>query len=52
MASAFIAHCLEEEDKALHAAQDEDLGYWQKLVAVEFEAMFGPAENNRELQYE
>jgi hypothetical protein len=49
IASTFIARRLADEDKALCATQDEDLGYWQKQVAIEFEAMFGPAENNREL---
>jgi hypothetical protein len=52
MASIFVACHLAEEDKAIGAAQDEDLGYWQKQAAVEFEAMFGPAENDGELQYE
>jgi hypothetical protein len=45
MASTFVAHHLKDEDKAIHAAQDEDLGYWQKQAAMEFDAMFGPAEN-------
>jgi hypothetical protein len=52
MASSFVARCLAKEDEALRAAQDEDLGYWQRQAAGEFEAMFGPAENNGELQYE
>jgi hypothetical protein len=52
MASTFVTHRLAEEDKAIHAAQDEDLGYWQKQAALEFEATFGPAENDGELQYE
>jgi hypothetical protein len=30
MASTFVTHHLAEEDKAIHATQDEDLGYWQK----------------------
>jgi hypothetical protein len=30
MASTFITRYLENEDKAIRAAQDEDLGYWQK----------------------
>jgi hypothetical protein len=52
MASTFVARRLAKEDELLRAAQDEDLGYWQKQAAVEFEAMFGPAENDGELQYE
>jgi hypothetical protein len=52
MASTFVARRLAKEDELLHAAQDEDLGYWQKQAAVEFDAMFGPAENDGELQYE
>jgi hypothetical protein len=52
MASTFVAHRLAEEDKAIRAAQDEDLGYWQKQAGVKFKAMFGPAENDGELQYE
>jgi hypothetical protein len=51
MASTFVAQCLENEDKAICAAQDKDLGYWQKQAAVEFKALFGPAENDGELQY-
>jgi hypothetical protein len=43
---------LAEEDKALCATQDEDLGYWQKQAAMEFEARFRPAENDGKLQYE
>jgi hypothetical protein len=52
MASTFVARRLAKEDELLRAAQDEDLGYWQKQAAVEFEAMFGPVENDGELQYE
>jgi hypothetical protein len=52
MASIFVTCHLAEEDQAICTAQDEDLGYWQKQAAVEFEAMFGPAENDGELQYE
>jgi hypothetical protein len=52
MVSTFVARRLAKEDKAIRAAQDEDLGYWQRQAAVEFEAMFGPAKNDGELQYE
>jgi hypothetical protein len=52
MASTFVARRLAKEDEAIRTAQDEDLGYWQRQATVEFEAMFGPAENNGELQYE
>jgi hypothetical protein len=52
MASTFVAHRLAKEDEAIHATQDKDLGYWQRQATVEFEAMFGPAENDGELQYE
>jgi hypothetical protein len=49
MVSTFIAHHLEDEDKAICATQDEDLRYWQKQAAVEFEALFGPIENDSKL---
>jgi hypothetical protein len=52
MASTFVACCLEDKDRASHATQDEDLGYWQKQAAVEFDALFGSTENDSELQYE
>jgi hypothetical protein len=52
MASTFVARRLAKEDEAIHAAQNEDLGYWQQQAAMEFEATFGPAENDGELQYE
>ena len=52
MVSTFVARHLAKEDKALRATQDEDLGYWQKQAALEFEATFGPAENDGKLQYE
>jgi hypothetical protein len=52
MASTFVARRLAKEDEAIRAAQDEDLGYWQRQAAMEFKATFGPAENDGELQYE
>jgi hypothetical protein len=51
MAGAFVTCHLAEEDRAIYATQDKDLGYWQKQAAVKFKATFGPAENDRELQY-
>jgi hypothetical protein len=52
MASAFVAHRLAKEDEAIHFTRDEDLGYWQRQAGLEFEATFGLAENDGELQYE
>jgi hypothetical protein len=52
MARTFVAHRLAKEDEAIRAAQDEDLRYWQKQAALEFEATFGAAKNDGELQYE
>jgi hypothetical protein len=51
-ASTFVAYHLEDKDRAIYMAQEEDQLYWHKQAMTEFEAMFRLAENEGELQYE